>query len=193
MISRDVLKIFRQRCSQIIVGRKDYEAQCEAMLIERGLTYKDFPNWFSIMKSDARIVSQDIHSLVDCIITSPPYVGVVDTSAAHRLWYLWYEFGSSLNIDKISEIGPRWKRKHKDLESEYLVDLWKALQTTSKILRGGGYYCLVIGEPERAKDKIIESTILPSPNSVLLTVEPMIEAFTINGSNILQAELIEKQ
>jgi hypothetical protein len=159
LISRDVLRIFRQRCSQVMAGRKDYESQCEAMIKERGLTSSDFSNWFSIMKTDARIIPKDIHPSVDCIITSPPYVGVVDTSAAHRLWYLWYDFGSSLIIDRTFEIGPRRKRRNKDLESEYLADLWKSLKATSKILRQGGYFCLIIGEPERAKDRIIESTI----------------------------------
>jgi hypothetical protein len=156
LIDKDVFQIYRERSQKLLLGRKAYEDQCKLVMRETGATVQEFNQWFVIKKVDARNLSQKISNRIDCVVTSPPYMGVTDTTTAHRLWYLWHDFSSTLEEGKNVEIGARWKRKKPNLLEQYLEDLFVSFQQITGSLKDGGYLCLVIGEPERAKGKIID-------------------------------------
>jgi HD superfamily phosphohydrolase len=81
------------------------------------------------------------------IITSPPYLCMVDYSLGHRLSYYWL-FPEKLETDFNLEIGSRRKRTNPNKSfEEYLNDIHIFISRTKTILRKGGYLCLVLGSP----------------------------------------------
>ncbi|GAI91363.1 unnamed protein product, partial [marine sediment metagenome] len=159
IVERDVLKIYLEKSKKLTAGRVAYEEQCTELMREQGISPQEFNQWLVVKKADARHLSEEISSTVDCVVTSPPYMGVTDNAGAHRLWYLWHDFGSTLQEDKMLEIGPRWKRKKQNLEQEYIEDMSKSLQQIVAVLKDGGYLCLIIGEPQRAKADILQEIV----------------------------------
>jgi len=156
LMNKDVFHIYMSKNSRLLAGRKAYQDQCKLVMEEQHITAEEFNQRYLIKKADARNLMQYVSGGVDCVVTSPPYMGVTDTATGHRLWYLWHDFGSTLQEDKHTEIGARWKRKKQTLLTEYLEDMHKSLRQIANLLRSGGYLCLVIGEPERAKGKILD-------------------------------------
>ena len=80
---------------------------------------------------------------VDLVVTSPPYLGMIDYALANRLTYLWY--GWSMKADREPEIGSRQKRNQRDALPEYLQSMSLVTQQIVRVLRRGGYCAIVIG------------------------------------------------
>ena len=98
------------------------------------------------LQQDARRLALSSSS-VDLIVTSPPYVSVIDYSRANRLLYLWKGWG--LDKDKGSEIGARYKRGRNRVQEQYLQEMSQCWSEFCRVLRPGGYCALVLGESRR--------------------------------------------
>ena len=81
---------------------------------------------------------------VDLIVTSPPYVGVIDYTRANRLLYLW--MGWPFDTDRHAEIGARYKRTRRRFVEEYEGDISACWTEFHRVLHDRGYCALVIGE-----------------------------------------------
>ncbi len=97
---------------------------------------------FTLRLEDARAGRQDVAS-VDAVVTSPPYVGMIDYARASRLTYLWMNW--SLELDHNNEIGARSRRKGRNALDDYLIAMDVCLRSISASLRPGGYAAFVVG------------------------------------------------
>lgn len=97
------------------------------------------------LHEDARKLSISDES-VDAVITSPPYVGVIDYVRANRMLYLW--MGWPFDEDRHAEIGARYKRQRTKgrVISEYLTAMDQCWAETARVLRRGGFCAVIIGE-----------------------------------------------
>ena len=105
--------------------------------------------------------AKDLHFIqdgqIDCIITSPPYQGAIDTTTAHRLTAYWLNF--DLLSLKQSEIGARWRRSRKNAFDEYSADLTLVFKEMKRVLKRGGTLALILGRPS-ARRKPLEISSL---------------------------------
>jgi hypothetical protein len=119
--------------------------------LRQRLTALDEPHPELAGGSPAALVSQqDARKLalpnnaIDLIVTSPPYIGVIDYTRANRLLYTW--MGWSISNERRDEIGARFRRKRKNLVDEYLADMRGARNEIYRVLRQGGFCAVVLGE-----------------------------------------------
>jgi SAM-dependent methyltransferase len=108
-----------------------------------------------ILQADARNLPIE-DSSVDLIVTSPPYISVIDYVRAQRLLYVWMNW--PFDSDRANEIGARYKRRRRDATEAYLrqmLDVWTEL---SRVLRPGGRLAVVLGE-SRAFPGVSRSTM----------------------------------
>jgi 16S rRNA G966 N2-methylase RsmD len=98
---------------------------------------------------DVRCLSLSDNS-VDLVITSPPYLGMIDYALAHRLTYLW--FGWPLLQDRNVEIGARCRRNRRDEPQDYLAAIRVARDQIYRILRPGGFCAIVVGASRKHTD-----------------------------------------
>lgn len=96
-----------------------------------------------VLQSDARSLPLEEAS-VDVIVTSPPYVGVIDYVKANRMLYLWMNW--PFDGERAREIGARYKRQRTSLPAEYLDAMEAAWREFNRVLRPGGRIAVVIGE-----------------------------------------------
>jgi hypothetical protein len=107
----------------------------------------------SVEHGSALVIQQDAKQLaispgsVDLIVTSPPYVSVIDYARANRLLYSWMNW--PLEDDRHSEIGARYKRRRRNAVDEYVEDMQSCWEEMHRVLRPGGYCAIVIGESRR--------------------------------------------
>jgi HD superfamily phosphohydrolase len=94
-------------------------------------TYKDF-------KLEKKSVS--------AIITSPPYLCMIDYTFGNRLSYYWL-FPDKIEKDFAYEIGSRRARSSRNIKEQYLCDLKKFALNASEILKKDGFLATVIGTP----------------------------------------------
>jgi hypothetical protein len=99
-----------------------------------------------VIQQDARRLAVSSDS-VDLIVTSPPYVSVIDYARANRLLYAWMNW--PLEADRSSEIGARYKRRRQSAVSEYIEDMRTCWEEMHRVLRPEGYCAVVIGESRR--------------------------------------------
>ena len=104
-----------------------------------------------VIRQDAKQVALASTS-VDLVVTSPPYIGVIDYTRANRLLYLW--MGWSLDKDRGPEIGARYKRGRVRFEEEYVRDIDACWQEIHRVLKPGGYCAIVIGESRRFRGTV---------------------------------------
>jgi hypothetical protein len=84
---------------------------------------------------------------VDLVVTSPPYLGMIDYARANRLTYLWN--GWHLAAEMQGEIGARFKRGRKNVEGEYLVAMARAGAEIARVLKPNAYCAIVLGSSRR--------------------------------------------
>ena len=102
---------------------------------------------------DALVLQQDARSLglrsasIDLVVTSPPYVAVVDYTRANRLLYTW--MGWSLSGERNEEIGARFKRWRLQTVGEYVSQMRECWSEIDRVLRPGAYCAVVLGESRR--------------------------------------------
>lgn len=103
--------------------------------------------------NDDYIRREDIRNLgcpdesVDLVVTSPPYLGMIDYALANRLTYLWMEW--PIEADREGEIGSRRKRNHSQVESDYMLALEIGVKEIWRVLRKGGYCTIIIGSSRK--------------------------------------------
>lgn len=109
------------------------------------------------LHEDARSLSIS-DQCVDAIVTSPPYVGVIDYVRANRMLYLW--MGWPFDEDRQAEIGARYKRQRtkERVVSEYLTAMNQCWSECTRVLRPGGFCAVIIGE-SRAFPGVYEDTL----------------------------------
>jgi hypothetical protein len=105
------------------------------------------------IEHSAFVVRQDVRcmairsSSIDLVVTSPPYIGVIDYTHANRLLYAW--MGWSMDADRSAEIGARFRRQRQNVIGEYLEDMRAARNEIFRVLRRGAHCALVIGESKK--------------------------------------------
>lgn len=135
LVDHNAIAAFRGRL-EILVG------------LERGLAKEFTPQ---LLCQDARRLSVRSES-VDLVVTSPPYVGVIDYALASRLLYMWMNW--PLLEERADEIGARYRRKRLTLVSEYLVDMDQSWSEIERVLKPGGYCAVVIGESRKFPNSV---------------------------------------
>jgi hypothetical protein len=96
-----------------------------------------------VQQKDARNLSLGKDS-ADLVVTSPPYIGMIDYTHASRMVYLW--MGWSILEERELEIGARYRRNRQNLEREYLSDMSRCASSIFNTLRTNRYCALVLGE-----------------------------------------------
>lgn len=97
---------------------------------------------YSVSQADARRVPFSSNS-VDVIVTSPPYVGMIDYTKAGHVEYAWR--GWEILKERNDEIGARFRRKQLRGLEFYTEAMSLAFAEMSRILKPGGYCAIVIG------------------------------------------------
>lgn len=103
----------------------------------------------SILRMDARAVPVRDQS-ADLVVTSPPYIGMIDYTMANRLTHLW--MGWDLVSERTSEIGARYRRNRRDLVEHYSGDLRRSFSEIRRTLKPGGICAVVIGNSRKFPD-----------------------------------------
>ena len=91
----------------------------------------------------------------DLIVTSPPYLGMIDYALANRLTYLW--MGWDLERDRREELGSRRGRDRKDAKAVYLDGVSLAAKNIYRAMRPGGYCAMVLGASRKYSDVGLEA------------------------------------
>jgi hypothetical protein len=108
-----------------------------------------------ILQQDAKRLALQSNS-VDLIVTSPPYVGMIDYTRANRLLYRW--MGWPMEGERKEEIGARFKRGRQGAAAEYLSEMRVCWSEFTRVLRSGGYCAIVIGE-SRKYSGVVDETL----------------------------------
>ena len=106
-----------------------------------------------ILQQDARRMAIRSES-IDLVVTSPPYIGVIDYAKANRLLYLWMGWG--LDEERADEIGARFKRTRKHFRAEYNKAMDASWSEITRILRRDAYCAIIIGESHRFQGTVEE-------------------------------------
>lgn len=123
-----------------------------------------FPNKSEIKhdkESSIYLIQQDARELslasssIDVVITSPPYVGMIDYTRANRLLYLW--MGWALDYERSLEIGARYKRGRKACLDEYLREMGACWKELHRVLKPQGFCALIIGESRKFPGAVKET------------------------------------
>jgi hypothetical protein len=100
----------------------------------------------SIVQQDARrLAIKD--GVIDLVVTSPPYIGMIDYAHANRLLYAW--MGWSLKAERKDEIGARFRRGRRNVVADYLDEMRAARDEIRRVLRPGSYCALILGQSKR--------------------------------------------
>jgi hypothetical protein len=100
----------------------------------------------SFVQQDARSLAIG-NNIVNLVVTSPPYIGMIDYAHANRLLYAW--MGWSLRLERDAEIGARYRRSRKTVVNDYLMDMRLARDEISRVLRPGGFCAIILGQSKR--------------------------------------------
>jgi hypothetical protein len=142
LIPHNAIKLFRERTFHAVdVLKSEPTAARDSVRIDR---------------EDARRLSAPASS-VDLVVTSPPYLGMIDYTLANRLTYLW--MGWSLTEDRDGEIGARYRRHSAKVVENYLQSMSVASSQIARSLRVGGYCAIVVGASSKfpqAAAKVIQ-------------------------------------
>lgn len=122
------------------------------------------PDQLSFAAASATALQEDARQLsltdcsVDLVVTSPPYVGVIDYVRANRMLYLW--MGWPFDDDREAEIGARFKRQRtrSRMTSEYISAMDQCWSEFERVLKPGGYCAIIIGE-SRAFPGVFDRTL----------------------------------
>ena len=97
----------------------------------------------TVNHDDARKLRVESGS-IDLIVTSPPYIGMIDYTHASRMIYLW--MGWSMDHDRQFEIGARYRRGRRRLRDEYMHDMSRCSAEMLRVLRPGRHCAVILGE-----------------------------------------------
>lgn len=100
-----------------------------------------------IMNGDAR---NQVFPTCDLVITSPPYVGLIDYHEQHR--YAYELLG--LDGDRENEIGASWKGNSEKAVGRYVEDMTQVFQNVATSLPTGGRMVVVVHDRRDLYDGI---------------------------------------
>lgn len=101
----------------------------------------------NVICGDARDV---VFPKVDAVITSPPYVGLIDYHGQHRYAYELLELDSNERF----EIGAAFKGNSRSAVRKYVDDMTQAFQNVKRSLRRGGVMVVVVHDRRDLYDDI---------------------------------------
>lgn len=110
-----------------------------------------------VMQQDAKQLALPDAS-IDLVVTSPPYIGMIDYASANRLLYSWMNW--PMLQERQDEIGARFRRKRRNAVLEYLTDMNAARDEIYRVLKPEALCAIVIGASRRfpsAVDALINS------------------------------------
>lgn len=105
-----------------------------------------------VFHDDARKV--ELPRQVDGVITSPPYVGLIDYHEQHRYAYELLD----LPMLQEMEIGAASKGASKTAQQQYMEDMVAVFANTARFLKPGGYVIVVVRDTQNLYAKIAERT-----------------------------------
>ena len=151
-VYQDAINAFRTGLRDAIDAQRRF---LEAPLL------KDIP--VSELNGRVRIVTTDVlkgsigpDDCADLIVTSPPYLSVTDYIRSQRL-SLWWLRASVEDLRK-DEIGARFKRNRQNAIDDYMAEMTWCVGSMARVLKVGGYMCLVVGESDaqRVRFQIVD-------------------------------------
>jgi DNA modification methylase len=131
----DAFRIFRDR----LIHACDVTSALKTITSENLIGNSEIP---AIDREDIRSLSLPDAS-VDLVVTSPPYLGMIDYTLANRLTYLW--FGWPLVEDRDLEMGARYRRNRLNAAEEYFKLVRISCEKIARVLRPEGYCAIIIG------------------------------------------------
>jgi site-specific DNA-methyltransferase (cytosine-N4-specific) len=111
------------------------------------VSYKEISNGESKFKvADTRAENVFPENSADLAVTSPPYPNAYDYHLYHKYRLFW--LGMNPHQLRKSEIGAHadYSKKNGPNEFDFMLDMEKCFNNTSKILKRGSYFVLVIGD-----------------------------------------------
>jgi hypothetical protein len=124
-------------------------------------TIRAFPlceaSCIKIELADARAIPLPASS-VDLVVTSPPYIAMIDYSTAQRLTYMWR--GLSMDLERRQEFGARWRRDRLSEAADYESAIFASLTEIERVLKPEALCAIVIGASRKFPDmaeKVIAS------------------------------------
>lgn len=103
----------------------------------------------TILQGDARTVD---FPPCDMVLTSPPYVGLIDYHEQHR--YAFELLG--LPEAREAEIGASWKGNSQRAIDSYVQDMIEAFRNVMRALRKGGVMVVIVHDRQNLYDRIAE-------------------------------------
>lgn len=95
-----------------------------------------------VFRGDARNVAVK-NNAVDLLVTSPPYIGMVDYALANRLMYYWQ--GWDMRLDRQLEFGSRRDRNRVSFTREYTAIVESVAPRLYEVITPGGFVAIVLG------------------------------------------------
>lgn len=132
---------------------------------------------------------------LDAIITSPPYLGMVDYALGQRLAYYWL-FPDALDIDAAIELGKRRSRNNVNALPSYLTAMAEFARRASASLTHDGYVAMVVGNSTAkafAQQDVVElilDTFVSHGFLLVWQAERRVSAHRIHNLHRLTAERI---
>lgn len=125
------------------------------------------PRRSTVAMGDARAVDLRAKS-VDAVLTSPPYLNAIDYMRGHRLALVWLghsladlrairssaigaERGNLGHIELLTDLRPALgdvkslSNRHKSMVDRYLIDIYRMVRESKRVLRAGGIATFVVG------------------------------------------------
>ena len=138
--SHNVIRLFRERLMQAIdVAQAEAEPEpCGAVIVREACA------GLGCVEGEA-----------DLVVTSPPYLGVIDYALANRLSYLW--MGWDLERDRKEELGSRRGRDHRRARERYLCGIASAVRRVCDAMKAGAYCAIVIGASRKYEEVALEA------------------------------------
>ncbi len=112
------------------------------------------PACFVVQQDARRLALPD--AAVELVVTSPPYIGVIDYAKANRLLYAW--MGWPMLRERKEEIGARFRRAPPPAVLKYLSDMREARNEIHRVLKPGSFCAVVIGA-SRVSPDVAEAVI----------------------------------
>ena len=127
-LEHDVGRLFRDRCTGALrVARANPIIKPDYAVVRR-------------MNAMALEIENDS---VDLVVTSPPYLNMIDYTMANRLTSMW--MGWDVSTDRQHEIGARYKRQRMSSLTDYEDQLQAAWQEILRVLKPGGLCAIMLG------------------------------------------------
>ena len=131
----DVIKTFNARLKENTMGVREFSNKAKG-------------GFAGIIGESAQNIELDACS-VDLIVTSPPYANALDYEKTHKLELLWMDlFGlldEELTQGKAANLG------------QYLDDMRNAVLEIHRVLKPGGYLCLIASKKDKFKGQRVET------------------------------------